>query len=648
MPSARMAREGDFAAGVASVPPYYIFAANFQVMERIELSANYRIFRGCVEGNFGREGFGDDADRIGNVKFGVLAPEDKGSYLPLISFGIDDFIGTKRFSSNYFVATKEWLDYDFEFSLGYGRGRIRGFFGGAAWTPFRKTSIPILKNISLLAEYDAIDYKKHTFEHFKGRSVDFRINAGLSYVWGDVLQLSISSVRGKKLAGSASFRYPFGTTKGIFTKVDDPLPYESPIDTEKLGPCRPEDRFAQDLAFAFSDQGLDLYTLYREDDALWMKVVNNRYRAESSVRERIQGLLSSLVPCDISKVSVVMESQGLPSHEYLFCAENLNRFRERMIGARELEIVSPMREASASPYCYDAALLFEREREIWTFSAFPRMLTFFGSSTGKFKYSLGLVSSFEGYLYNEVYYRIQAAYSVYSSMKGIKPGDRLNPSELLQVRTDSVRYYQGNHVALEQAYFQRSWNICKGWFSRFSAGYFEPAYAGTAVELLWYPVNSCFAIGVEGAGLLKRKYQGFGFFHKVPEFKHHQELKKHYIGLQYFLDLYYDFKPLQLDFKIKIGQFLARDKGIRIEVMRYFPSGLRFSLWATFTNGNDHINGKIYFDKGFAFSFPFDMFLKQSSRQFTTYAMSAWLRDVGAIAETGNGLYDLLYEERFD
>ncbi|HSX12259.1 MAG TPA: YjbH domain-containing protein, partial [Rhabdochlamydiaceae bacterium] len=121
-----------------------------------------------------------------------------------------------------------------------------------------------------------------------------------------------------------------------------------------------------------------------------------------------------------------------------------------------------------------------------------------------------------------------------------------------------------------------------------------------------------------------------------------------YIGLQYFLDLYYLFKPLQLDIKVKVGQFLARDLGVRVEVMRYFPSGLRFSLWATVTNGGDHINGRTYFDKGFSFCIPFDFFLKQSSRQFITYSMSAWLRDVGAIAETGNRLYDLLYEERFD
>lgn len=648
MPSARMAPEGDIAAGVSSVPPYYIFGANFQVMERIELSANYRVFNGSIEANFGHKGFGDDADRIGNVKFAILAPDDDIPFFPLISYGLDDFIGTKRFSSQYVVATKQWLNYDFEFTLGWGKGRIKGFFGGASWTPFRSSCLPILKNISILAEYDAIDYKKHAFEHFKGREVNFRLNGGLSYTLGDALQLSISSVRGKKLAGSVSLKYPLGTTEGIFTKSADPLTYTSPVDTEKLGPCRLEDQFAQDLAFAFSDQGLDLYSLYIEEHCLWMKVVNNRYRVESKLRERIQDLLAALIPEDIMAARVVVESQGLPSHEYCFRASDLNCFRECQMGVKELEILSPMREASSPPSCYEAALLFEREREIWTFTALPRMITFFGSTTGKFKYSLGLVTAFEGYLYKEVYYRLQAAYSAVSSMKGLTSKDFLNPSELLQVRTDSMKYFEGNTVALEQAYFQRSWNMHRGWFSRFAAGYFEPAYGGVAGEFLFYPVQSCFAAGVEGAGVLKRRYHGFGFFHKVDQFHHHEDLKKHYVGLQYFLNLYYQFKPLDLNFKLKIGQFLARDKGVRIEVMRYFPSGLRFSLWLTLTNAHDQVNGRTYFDKGFAFTIPLDIFLRQSSRQFTTYGMSAWLRDIGAIAETGNRLYDLLYEERFD
>ncbi len=41
------------------------------------------------------------------------------------------------------------------------------------------------------------------------------------------------------------------------------------------------------------------------------------------------------------------------------------------------------------------------------------------------------------------------------------------------------------------------------------------------------------------------------------------------------------------------------------------------------------------------------MFMKQSSRNYVGYAMSAWLRDQAAQADTGKKLYSILSEERF-
>lgn len=654
MPSARFPQSGSLAFGASSVPPYWVFGANFAVFNRIEVSANYRVFRGVEESNFGREGFGDDADRIGNVKFGILVPEDNYTFLPSIAFGLDDFVGTKRFSSQYFVATKTWLDNHFEFSLGWGWGRIKGIFGGASWTPLRCRDLPVLKDLSFLIEYDANDYKKHREEHFKGRSVNFRVNAGLSYILGDTLQLSISSLRGKKLAGSASIRYPLGTTKGLFPKIDDPSFYDSPIDTEPIGPVRPETEFAHDLVCGFADQGFDLYGVYLCYDEhfgkrLWLKIVNNRYRQEAVVRERIQDLLAALTPSDIKSIKVVIEAEGLPSHSYCFRTCDLYRFRECCIGKWELETLAPIYEAGRFPNVYEAACLFEREREIWTFTVRPRLLTFFGATTGKFKYSVGVLSAFEGFLHDGLFYRLQASYSIYSSMHGLTSRDRLNPSKLLHVRSDSVRYFQGGSVRLEELFLQRSWNLGKGWFFRLAGGYFEPAYGGVGGEVLLYPIRSSWAVGIEAAPVWKRRFEGLGFFRKISKFNDAgEEVNRRYVGLQYFLDLYYDFRPLDLLFEVKVGQFLAKDKGVRVQATRYFPSGLRFSLWVTVTNGGDRVNGRPYHEKGFAFTIPFDIFLKQSSRSLLSYAMSAWLRDVGAIAATGVELFPTLYEERFD
>ncbi len=647
MPSARMQPSGMAAVGGGSVPPYNVYGVNFQVLDRIELAANYRAYKGDVEG------CGDEAQRIGNIKIGLLMPGDGFESLPSLSFGMEDFFGSsKRFNTQYLVMTKEWIDQNIEFSLGWGKGRLRGFFGGVAWTPFRQKPWFFLKNLSLLAEYDANNYKKHFHRYSHGRSVSSRLNVGLSYIGWDALQISVHSVRGEEIAGSASFRYPIGTTQGFFPKIDDPCTYRSPVDTEPISAIRPEQDFAQELAYAFSDQGLDLFTaclIYSDHGKkeLWLKIVNNRYRLESQVRERIHHLLAALTPSDISVVTVVIEADAFPCQTYRFRTEDLYRFRQGLIGEFELYTLSPMREAVPQPSPYDSTLLFQRSKQIWTFTLRPRLLTFFGSAKGKFKYNLGVVAAPEGYLFDQVYYKLQVAYSIQSSMANLAATDRLTPSHLPHVRSDSIRYFQTNTVSMEQAYIQKGWNLGKGCFFRLSTGYFEPAYGGVGSEFLCYPVDSNWAVGVEAATVWKRRYQGINFTTKICEVEGDTPVYKHFVGVQYFLDIYYNFTPLCMDFKVSIGQFLAKDKGVRTEVGRYFASGLRFYLWYTVTNGRDRIRGHLYFDKGFAFMIPLDMFLKQSSRNFIGYAMSAWLRDVGAKADTGKPLYLTLSEERW-
>jgi hypothetical protein len=653
MPSARMPKAGILGIGAAIVKPYNVYGVNFHAFDRLELSLNYRVYRGMIEHNFGHEGFGDDAERIGNVKLGLLTPQDGFPGIPQISIGIEDFIGTKRFNSKYVVGTKQFLAWDLECTLGYGKGRIKGFFGGLAWSPFRKLHVPILKDISFLAEYDAIDYKEHPHEHPSGRKVKSRINGGISFLGWDTLQFSVSSVRGTEIAASGSLRYPIGTTNGLWPKVDDPIPYRSPIDTEPLGVVRNEQDLSQELAYALSDQGLDLYTASLSFDAsghqeLWLKIVNNRYREERVVRDRIQHVLAALTPSDVETIIVIVEADALPCQAYRYRNEDLKRWRQGVISDFELETLAPMREAPAMPNEYDAAQIFQRHKPIWTFTIRPRLLTFFGSTSGKFKYNISAVASPEGYIFNQVYYKFQVSYAIKSSMQGTGGPDRANPSRLLIVRTDSLKYFQTNTFSMEQAFLQRGWNLGRGWFYRLALGDFEAAYGGGATELLYYPVNSNWAVGLEFAAVLKRHYHGMQFRRTTLQLRREGYVKVPFIGIQYFLDFYYDYKPLNMDLLVTAGQFLAKDKGVRIDIGRYFKSGLRFSLWCTFTNGHDHVNGHTYFDKGFAFMIPLDMFLKQSSRNYIGYAMSAWLRDVGARAETGKKLYWTLEEERYN
>ena len=367
------------------------------------------------------------------------------------------------------------------------------------------------------------------------------------------------------------------------------------------------------------------------------------------MRDRIEHVLSALTPNNIENIVVVIEADGIVSHSYTFRREDLMRYQQGITGPFELAALSPMREAKQAPSAYDSTLLFHRKKRIWEFTVNPRLITFFGSAKGKFKYNLAMTASPEGYLFDQVYYKFLFSYNIKSSIVNLGQQDRLNPSYMLNVRTDSLRYFQSNTVAMEEAYLQRGWNLGRGWFCRLSGGYFEPAYGGGAAEILYYPVRWNLAFGAEAAVVRKRRYKGIAFTNKIRKLKKDGEVVfVPFLGTQYFFNLYYDYKPLNLEFKVKVGQFLARDVGIRTEATRYFRSGLRFSIWYTYTNAHDVVNRRVYHDQGFSFTIPFDMFLKQSSRTYIGYATSIWLRDQGAVGGTGKSLYFTLQEERYN
>lgn len=651
MPSARMGEDGEIGVGYSSVPPYRCYNLRFQLTDILEVTGNYRVFVGIEDPILSPYGFGDLSDKGANIKLALFKAEDSNYRLPGLAVGLDDFMGTRSFKTRYIVATKVFLDYDFELSLGWGGQRIKGLFGGVVWLPFRKSGNPYLKDIAWVAEYDATDYKNPEAEkHPGGRDKKTGINIGLKYRIWDSWDFSLSWVRGTKLAFSASTFYNFGYTKGILPKYDDPLPYRAPINTQPLGTLRPEDVMVQDFVYAFKKQGFEILEIWLGFDdecnkVLTLKVINLNYREERLVREHFDYLLAFLTPSDIDKVRVLIDVEGCPVQEYRYTMEYLRSFGSKEMGKYELTILSPLCESQKISTC-QSSCLFYKKRDWFDFCILPNTHTLFGGSKGKFKYGLGITLAFEGYLPYNVYYSLQLGYLILSDLHHVSDVDRLNPSQIINVRSDIVDYYKQRSITVQEAYLQKMWNLGKGFFTRCSVGWFEPEYGGVASEWLYYPVNNVWAVGVEGAVVKKREKHGIGFTNKIRKLDGFVPTYHHFLGSQYFLSVYYDCKLLNLDLKVSAGKFLANDYGVRYEVTRYFPSGLRLTFWYTRTNGHDRINGETYHDKGVAFSMPLDIFYPNSCRERWGYGMSAWLRDVGASAFTGQTLYPIIRSER--
>lgn len=652
MPSARMGQPGEISLGYASVPPYRLWNLRCQLLEHLELSGNYRIFRGIDDPILTPCGFGDFADKGANLKLSLLHPEDSDYSLPGFAIGLEDFIGTRAFKSGYIVFTQVFLDQDMELSLGYGKKRIRGWFGGLHWMPFRRCSWKSLQSLAFAAEYDATAYKSHRREpHPKGRVKRTALNVGLKYRLWDYFDCSLSYIRGDKWAFSISGFYNFGTTQGFVPKFDDSLPYRAPVNIEPLGALRPELVLVQDLVYAFRGQGFEIlesWLSFNDDGGkvLRLRIQNNVYNRECEVRTRLDHLAAYLMPSNLFEIIIGIDCEGMLIQEYHYSMSVLRSYASREIGPYELKVLSPLCEASFPNHCTDWRL-FKRADEIFCPDLLPKTYGCFGSSRGKFKYALGAQAVASGYLPGNFYYTTVLGCLPFQNIRDVKDVDLLNPSQLINVRTDVVRYYQQKGITLDEAYLQKAWNVGTAIYGRLSAGYLEVEYGGLAGELLYYPLKSSWAVGLEAALLKKRKFNSWlGFENKIRKLDGFKPTYRKFIGSQFFLNVYWEWAQARIDFRAKLGKFLANDWGIRYEVSRYFSSGLRVTLWYTRTNGHDKINGETYYDKGIAFTMPLDVFYTCCDRGVWGYGMSAWLRDVGVSAYTGQELYYLINDQR--
>ncbi len=652
MPSSRMGKEGDIGIGWSHVPPYDNYNLRLQLFKHVELSGNYRVFRGVEDHALSKHGFGDFSDKGANVKAAFWFPEDSQYSIPGFAIGWEDFLGTKAFEARYAVLTQVFPDWNLELSLGYGDLRINGWFGGVAWMPFRNRCNSYLKDLALVAEYDAIPYKSKSKEpHPEGRTVSSPINFGIKYRLWDCFDFSGSYVRGEKWAFSLSSFFSLGTCKGIMPKIENPLPYSAPRIFEPIGPLRPCDVLVQELYSAFEYQGMSLMQVWLSSDQcgqsiLRLEVENCTWRYEDCLRERLSLLLAYLVPNNVDYVVVELQVDGLPIQEYHYKTEYLRLFADSVICPYEFSLLNRISEVSRKQYC-DHRLIYKESLPRYCIEIFPKTYTAFGSAKGKFKYLLGVNFGACGYFWGDWYYSLLFGYPLVSNLHHVTDVDKINPSQLVNVRTDSINYYKHDGLTVDEAYIEKNWNLGKGNYFRTALGLFEEAYGGIAGEWLYYPVSSRFAVGIEGAYLRKRTYTGVGFTDRVRKLKGYTPTYvEPFYPSQYFVNFYYNFEQFDLDLELKGGKFLANDWGVRSEFSRYYPSGLRLYAWYTYTDGRDRVNGHIYYDKGIGFSIPLDIFLPRSCCNRYRYSISAWLRDVGAISLTGNPLYWKIRNQR--
>lgn len=202
------------------------------------------------------------------------------------------------------------------------------------------------------------------------------------------------------------------------------------------------------------------------------------------------------------------------------------------------------------------------------------------------------------------------------------------PSDLPRVRTHLREFVTTRRVTLPNLQFTQAARLAEGLYGMAYAGWLEPMFAGVGAELLWRPLNSRWALGLD-LNLVRKR-----------DFEQDLGLQDYQVGTGH-LTVRWDTGWHDWVAGLSAGQYLAGDRGVTLDLARVFPNGTRMGMWATKTNVSAAQFGEGSFDKGLYVSVPFDAMFTSWSGSAMTVAWQPLIRDGGAKLQRGASLWGL-------
>ena len=203
-----------------------------------------------------------------------------------------------------------------------------------------------------------------------------------------------------------------------------------------------------------------------------------------------------------------------------------------------------------------------------------------------------------------------------------------------RVRTDVVKYAQESDLEINRLTADYTWRPGDDLFARVSVGHLEAMFGGVSGELLWYPVESRLALGVEANYVRQRD------FDMLLGFQDYDVVTGHASA---YYDLGHGFQS-QLD----VGRYLAGDWGATVSLDREFNNGFKVGGYFTLTDVPFDDFGEGSFDKGIRVSVPLSFITGKPSRETISQTIQPVLRDGGARLNVSNRLFPTARDYRAD
>ena len=665
MPDARMKPDGTFAVGYTHAKPYSAPYVTAQILPFLEVSGRYTRIQGYdLSHNSGWEGYGDYKDKSAGFKLRLLPENFQGyRWIPEISMGIDDIHGTKLFSSEFIAASKR---FDFNWghvdgTLGYGRKRIGGLYGGA------RLGLAALPDWSVVAEYDRTRYGydpqfKHTGMAQRSTGA---FGAALEYRYG-AMHLQAGRMHGQHVF-NVSVSVPFQQREFV-PKVYErgPFPggaWASTAPRPTAHQWAESDQWRLGLLQALHAEGLRNVQAAWRDGVLSLRMSGERYQYASRGVGRAALIALAYAPLETQELEITWEHRGIAGTTWNFSSVPLlERYfsgaasRAQLIHTLNVSYADPAgRTAASRANDIDQALLdlahqrqgrFVFGRSLLSVSATstsqssyflaPYLRTYFNDPSGAFKYDVGLRLGTEIHVAPSLWLDGSVIGSLHENVSDVKqPSNSLLP----HVRSDVAEYRRAAKIKLEKLVLNKYWHPAARTYVRASAGIYEEMYAGVGGQALYLHRDGRFAWDVAVDAVRQRNYKGTGF--------HDYNTVTAIASMHYKVPFFEGVTAT-----VRAGRFLARDHGVRAEVSRTFASGVELGAWYSHTNANDITTpgrpGKPYQDKGVFMRIPLGSMTGYDMSSMANLSLAPWTRDGGQMVQSPDDLYQTMRRKWLD
>ncbi len=642
MPVATSRPDGELAFSVSSFAGQTRTTLTFQMLPRLSGSFRYSVLDNATGGG---------ADTLYDRSFSLhYRFADETTLRPAFAVGLNDFLGTGIYSSEYIVATKTFAK-TLRVTGGLGWGRLGGvggftnplgildnrfksrpqrdaglggdvesqqffrgdaaFFGGIEWQATKK--------LKLTAEYSSDDHPREDPFAFERET---QLNFGASYRIGPMTDLSLRYLYGSEIGVQISTALNPKSRPNDAGREPAPLPVLSRDVTPAAalgwsGTIEEQKGLRARVADLLASQGVRLHGLVVEAGTARAEIENLAYPQEAQAIGRTARVLSRELPASVGRFDIVMVVGGLPVTEVSIARADMEALEHDFDGSWK----SFARARITSPTGATRPLPDRYPRFDWGLKPYLSPSLFDPDDPVRADVGAQLDVSFQpapGF---------ELSGSLRQKVAGtLDEATRVSDSVLPHVRSDFTLYDREGETALTNLTAAHYFKPGRDLYGRVTLGYLERMFGGVSSELLWKRNDSPFALGLEVNYAQQRDFDGgFGF--------------QSYDVATGHASAYWDMGNgfhAQLD----AGRYLAGDWGATFALDREFKNGWKIGAYATLTDVPFSKFGEGSFDKGIRITMPISWLLGEPNKTAFSTTIRPILRDGGARLDVPGRLYN--------